>query len=270
MTTPYHFGTLGSQILLIILICSDFVTSFFFPFGLSTGYSYSPAELSSYRMVLAVIVALGLLILLVVSWTRRWRAICFGLLWFGICIAPFSHIIPYQIVRADHDMYHALIGLAIMTSGALIAALNLEKRSKGALAVIGALATALVILTLAQLQYYRTPYAYIQRFTDTQGWAPSVEILLARVHQFYGHFDAAERSLRKAIDKLNEPLRSGVRMSLADLYARRGRLDEALAQVELIPPDSPSFPQAEKALQAIRAAQSTRPGSSSPVHEAPK
>jgi len=197
MTTPYHFGTLWSQVLLIILIVSDFVGSFIFPFGLSTGYSYSPAELSSYRIVLAVLLDSGLLILLIESWRRRWRPICFGLLWFGICIAPFSHIIPYQIVRADHDMYHALIGLALVASATIISALRLVQRRKGAVLAMGAMTTALAVLTLTQLQHYRTPYAYIQRFVDTQGWAPSVEILRARVHQFYGHFDAAEGRCRQ-------------------------------------------------------------------------
>lgn len=253
MTTPYHFGTLESQIRLVLLICSDFVASFFFPFGLSTGYSYSPAELGSFRMLGAVILVAGLLILLLVSWKRRWRIICFGLLWFGICIAPFSHIVPYQIVRADHDMYHALIGLAVVTSAALVSGLKLENRRKGALLAVGAMSAGLAVLTLSQLQYYRTPYAYIQRFVDTQGWAPSAEILLARVHQFYGHYDAAERSLRKAIEHLNEPLRSGVRLSLADLYVRGGRFEEALAQVDFIPQDSPNGPAAARAREAIRA-----------------
>lgn len=258
MTTPYHFGSLTSQVELVILIYADFVVSFVFPIGLSTGYTYSPGELHSWRMLGALTLLAALVALFVISWKRRARSICFGLLWFSICVAPFSQVIPYQIVRADHYMYYALIGLAIVAASAIVSALDLERRRRLTIVVIGALTVVLAPLTLTQIRHYRTPYAYIQRFVDTQGWAPSAEVLKARVHQFYGDFGAAERCLAIAIENVNEPVRAGLRLRLADFYVRMGRLEDALIQIDLISHDSPSRPQADKARQTILEAQQAK------------
>jgi protein O-mannosyl-transferase len=252
MTTPYHFGSFESQCELVVLIFTDFILSFFFPLGLATGYTYSPMELHSIRMLGAVALLAVLIALFAIAWKKKWRSICFGLVWFSVCIAPFSQIIPYQIVRADHYMYYALIGLAILLASAVVSIFGKERRRKVAIPILGVITIVLGPVTLNHLQHYQTPYKYIQRFVDTQGWAPSVEIISARVHEFYGNYELAERSLLLAIENFEEPFKSGLRLKLANLYLK--------AQIQLIPPDSPSWGPAKRFLMSIQTKESEKDG----------
>jgi hypothetical protein len=226
--------------------------SFFWPVGLSTGYTYSPMELHSMRMVGAVALLAILIVLFAIAWKKNWRSVCFGLIWFTVCIAPYSQIIPYQIVRADHYMYYALIGLAILFAWGIVSFLGEDRRRKAAILILGAIAIVLGPITLDHLQYYQTPYQYARRFVDTQGWAPSVEVLLARVHEFEGNYELAERSLLLAIENFEEPFKSGLRLKLANLYLKMHRIGEAKAQAGLIPPNSPNREYAQRFLKSLQ------------------
>jgi hypothetical protein len=194
---------------------------------------------------------MALVALFAVAWKRNWRSVCFGLAWFAVCIAPFSQIIPYQIVRADHYMYYALIGLAVVLASALVSVVPHHHRIV-AIPILAIITVLLGPVTLNHLQYYRTPYEYVQRFVDTQGWAPSVEIMLARVHEFYGNYEMAERSLLLAIDGFEEPLKSGMRVKLANLYLKTNRREEAVTQLRLIPSDNVNWGPAQLFLKSIQ------------------
>ena len=62
--------------------------------------------------------SIGLTLLLV--WRlRRQRVLAFGLLWFGIALAPTAQVIPHHIARADRFLYLPLVGLSILLAGSL-------------------------------------------------------------------------------------------------------------------------------------------------------
>ena len=88
------------------------------------------------------------------------------------------------------------------------------------------------------LRHYSTPFNYIQRFVDTQGWAPSAEVLKARVHGFRGESEAEAEALTTAIPHYPEPLASKMRLQLADIYLKLDRLDEAEKEIDRVAPNS--------------------------------
>jgi hypothetical protein len=253
MSTPYHFGSFTSQISLVILIYIDFIASFFAPVALSTGYTYSPVELSSSRMLIAAVSMSLLALLTVVAWRRSWRILVFGLLWFSLCIAPFSQIIPYQIVRADHYMYHPLIGLAIIVAAWLDRAAATLQIKRALVPVTAALALILVPVTIYHLGNYASPHAYIDRFAQTQGWAPSVEVIRARVFEFQGNTQSAKKAFLRALDNYDEPHKSYVRLQLSRICLGEGRRDEAKSYIEQIPPGSPYARVARKIMDTLAA-----------------
>jgi protein O-mannosyl-transferase len=239
---PYHFGSLMSQALLIVLIYSDYLFCFIVPINLSPAYSYSPMEILSWRMVAAAAVLFLWLGFLAIAIRKKWRSITFGLLWFTICMVPTSQIIPTTNIRADHYMYQGLMGLALIVSAGIVSIMGKEKERarKFIMPVVAALVVVLAPITLNHFGHYSTPVKYYERFVHTQGWSPSAEAILARVYNIRGENELAEKSYKKAIDHFLEPIKSSLRMELARVYIRAGRLDDALAQLDLVPPDSPA------------------------------
>ena len=97
---------------------------------------------------LAVVLTCAVLVLL-----RRRKSLLFGLLWFGLALAPASQIMSHHIHRADRFLYLPLIGLVVMMAIGLRPLGDLLKgRMKGvAVAAVG-LWSLLGILSWGQVQ----------------------------------------------------------------------------------------------------------------------
>ncbi len=251
MIVPPQFGTLAGQVALILLLFKDYLFSFFVPIGLSPAYTYNPADLYSFQTLLAVLLPIMLFGLAVVAWKRQWRGVVFGLWWYAICFLPFSQVIPIMIVRADQFMYHTLIGLALITSTGIVALLTENRARKFKVLVIAAMVACLAPITLNHLHYYSTPFAFVQRFIDTQGWAPSAEILLARVHNFQGEQEAEAECLNRAVSHYGEPRASKIRLRLAQIYLEQGRFEDALRQAQRVVGEGPLRDAAARVIQSI-------------------
>ena len=219
---PYHFGTAANQLLLIVLIYSDYLFSFIAPLNLSPAYSYNPMELMSWRMVVAGAVMVSWMALFVIAIRRKWQWITLGLLWFTICMLPTSQIIPTTNVRMDHYMYQGLIGLALMVSAEVVSMIGKKRERKFILPTVAALVVVLVPITMNHLEPYSSPVKYYERFVQTQGWSASAEAILARVYNIRGQYELAEKSYKKAIDHFLEPTKSSLRLELVGVYIHRG------------------------------------------------
>jgi protein O-mannosyl-transferase len=253
MIVPHHFGSPAGQAVLILLLFKDYLFSFFVPIGLSPAYTYNPADIFSFQSFLAVLLPIALTGVLVVAWKKKWRNIVFGLWWYAICFLPFSQIIPIMIVRADQFMYHTLIGPALITSAGIIALLNEDRARRLKILVIAAMVAFLAPLTLNHFHYYSTPFAFVQRFVDTQGWAPSAEVLLARVHNFRGEQEAEAECLSRAVSHYGEPTASKIRLRLAEIYREQGRWEDALKQAQGVVGEGGLREAAARMIQSIEA-----------------
>jgi len=257
MVTPYHFGSLGGQIFLAIQLFADYVVSFFLPWGLSPAYTYNPADMLSLKTLLSALFLCAAVFLAVVGFKKDRRELVLGIGWYAVCFLPISQAIPIMIVRADQFMYHSLIGLALVAVSGIVALVGTERATRLRLLLVCALAACLVPVTLNHFKHYVTPFAYIDRFVETQGWAASAEVLRARVYGFRGDYLSEAQALEKAIPQYDDPLASQLRIRAAVSYLRLGMMDRASDLLARVPADSAHRNEADHWMGIIR---SRRPG----------
>jgi tetratricopeptide (TPR) repeat protein len=138
-------------------------------------------------------VAVGATLLLL--WTLRRRKLSFfGLLWFGLALAPTSQLIPHHIARADRFLYLPLIGIAI-TAAAILGPLTRALKRPGA--VGGAIAVGLLgLLLLAkisadQIQTWQNSYTMWQNCLRVSPNNPMAHTCFADILAGRGQFDKA-------------------------------------------------------------------------------
>ena len=124
---PLQFESPARQILLIVQLFADYLVSFFLPLRLSPAYIYDPAKMLAIHTFLSICLVIAVAILFAIGVKRKWRKLVFGLAWFAVCFAPFSQIIPIMIIRADHYMYHTLIGPAVIAVSGLLAVVKEDR-----------------------------------------------------------------------------------------------------------------------------------------------
>jgi hypothetical protein len=251
MATPYHFGSLTSQLMLVCLVYADSFLSFLIPTNLSTAYIYSPMDLYSWHVAVAALILFVIGCALIMAFHKGWRSLFFGLSWFIVLFLPVSQVIPFQIVRADHYMYNCIVGLGIAVGSVAILAVGRRKKSEHAIAAILIITAAYAPLTFMQLEHYSTPFKYINRFVATQGWDSSAASLQARVHQFRKEYDLAAEQYNLAIDHEVEPTRSALRLQLGRVLMSLGRYTEAQQHLDLIQEGTQTLLQAERLKNAI-------------------
>jgi tetratricopeptide (TPR) repeat protein len=120
----------------------------FWPRDLALTYEWTrPASFLDVEVILG---ATGVALTLLALWMlRRQPLALFGLLWFGIALAPTSQVMPHYVARADRFLYLPLAGLAI-AAGAGAGALSRILDRRGVIAA--ALVVSVSILSLLGLQ----------------------------------------------------------------------------------------------------------------------
>jgi tetratricopeptide (TPR) repeat protein len=98
-----------------------------------------------------------LLLTFAILWKLRRRTlVLFGLLWFGIALAPVAQIMPHHIHRADRFLYLPLAGLAVALALGLRPLANVLRRRDVMAAVIAAGAASLLLLGAQSAIHLRT------------------------------------------------------------------------------------------------------------------
>ncbi len=246
------FGTLASQIKLVILIYGDYFWSVFLPLNLSPAYIYRPEDLNSLRMLSALMFCITAGGLFMLGLKKRYSWLTLGIGWFVICLMPTSQLIPTTNLRQDHYMYLALAGPALMVGG-LVKTLSSGWEERRLFLPIIVLVTALLgLLTFSHLEHYSNGLKYCDRFQKTQGWIPALESLRGRVFMLIGEYELAKESYLKTIECFDEPLKSRERFQLAQVYLKMGQEARAREQIELISPLSPLKAEAERMFIELR------------------
>ena len=252
MVIPYHFGSLGGQVILTIQLFADYVMSFFVPVGLSPGYTYNPADMWSFKTLLSALFLVAVIGLAVLGLKKDRRELVLGIGWYTACFMPVSQAIPILIVRADQFMYHTLIGIALVAVSGIVAVAGTDRATRLRLLLVCALVACFAPITLSHFKHYVTPFAYLDRFDETQGWAPSSEILRARVYGSRGDHLAEAQSLERAMPHYSEPLVSKLRIQAARAYLQLGMGENAIKLFSDIPEGSPHRKEAEHWLGILR------------------
>jgi tetratricopeptide (TPR) repeat protein len=82
--------------------------------------------------------------------------ILFGLMWFGLALAPTSQIMPHHIVRADRFLYLPLVGLAVATAAGLMGLGKVGSRRGATAATIAAGLLGLLLLGMLSARQVQT------------------------------------------------------------------------------------------------------------------
>jgi hypothetical protein len=133
------FRNVIEGVLTMIAVAGQYLTSIFYPVGLSNHYTVTVVTSILNSGVLITIVW-GLAWLLVMKRDLRWSL--FAAIWFIIALAPVSQFVPHPTLRADRYLYIAVLGLFV-----LLAKLIASKRF---LAIVA-------ILILFVLTWFRIP-----------------------------------------------------------------------------------------------------------------
>lgn len=145
------------------------LTSLIWPTGLTIRYGWHiPKTVGEMEVILG---ALALGVTCLTLWkVRSHKLVLFGLLWFGLALAPVSQIVPHHVHRADRFLYLPLVGLLLALALSLRPVVQAAKGRVQLLATISACVgclLALDVLSAAQVQTWRS---------DLLLWQHAVEV----------------------------------------------------------------------------------------------
>lgn len=127
----------------------------FWPKDLSLSYVWQiPESLLDVRMILA---AAAVALTGIALWKlRRQTLILFGLLWFGLALAPTSQIMPHHVSRADRFLYLPLAGLSLAVAMGLRSLAGARRRRAAAGGVMLVVVVALPVLSVLSARQVQT------------------------------------------------------------------------------------------------------------------
>jgi len=166
MTVAFSAGWLMS----IPAVYWLYLKSLAWPTSLALSYVWStPTTILDVRVVLGLIlIAVTCLVLWLL---RRQKLALFGLVWFGLALAPAAQIMPHHVAWADRFLYLPLVGLAVVLAMGLAPLANVFNRRPPIPRFVPValsaplLSTALVLLvtvTTLQLRTWRNSIAVWQ------------------------------------------------------------------------------------------------------------
>lgn len=200
------------------------------PSGFALFYPRSPIPLWKVTLAVAVLCAIS-----VAVWRERISRPCLavGWLWFVGTLVPVIGIVQVgEQAMADRYAYLPSIGLFIMITWSAAELLNRRKLPLGATWTFATLALLIVwILAYKQIQYWQdsvTVWSHTLEVTSANSLA---EKRLAFALSDRGDTEGAQRHFR---DDVNiDPTDFSARVNLGVAYARAGRLQDGIDQLEL-------------------------------------
>ena len=121
MITPWHFFISQFKVIL------HYLWIFIWPFNISVEYDWMLAKgFFAFDCIVPLMMLLGIgALILRQLWRNPTSTACFGALWFFICIAPRSSIIPSPELLVDYKTYMASYGWLLLIATALVWAAQL-------------------------------------------------------------------------------------------------------------------------------------------------
>jgi len=191
------------------------VASLAWPTKLSLSYPFIwPDNLPLGQVALGAIAAVATVVL--VWLVRRRTLILFGLVWFGLALAPASQLLPHHLQRADRYLYLPLVGLAVAAAMALqrIRPLVTGRTHKMAFAAAGVgVLLLLALLSTRQVQNWRDEVTLWEHCVGVVPDDPRARGYLARAYDEAGQVERAAACYRRALEM--DPNQVGVLNSYA-------------------------------------------------------
>ncbi len=175
------------------------LTSLIWPTGLAIRYGWHVPQ-TAYE-VEVILGALALAVTCLALWKLRSRKlVLFGLLWFGLALAP--PILPHHVHRADRFLYLPLVGLLLALALGLRPIVRAAKGRRQRLATVSACVGCLLVLDIlsaAQVQTWRSDLALWQHAVEVTEDNAMAQRALADHLAAAGRFEQAIPHYREAI-----------------------------------------------------------------------
>ncbi len=211
------------------------------PAGLSVDHAVPIVEHMTDPLAWTALVAIATAVGALIFWRHRRPLFVFGMIWFGVALAPTS-LIPLNVVANEHRLYLPTVGL-------LIAAIGLSARSdfgvrrrfellpRPAATVLGSLVVAVLgVQTMRRTEDWRNELRLWERAVATDAGSFRAQLNFGNTLAQRGDFDAALEHYEAAlaIHPRYEPARLNVAESLLRLAEESGQpagLDQAEAHL---------------------------------------
>ena len=166
--------------------------------------THSPVLPESFLDVQVVLGAVAIALSCVVLWTlRRRKLVSFGLLWFGLALAPASQIISHHIHRADRFLYLPLVGMLLAVAMGLRPLGRVAQRrgqAAGAIIVSVSCLFLLIRLSTAQVRTWRDSVSVWENCIAVDPQNAAAHDTLGNVLSKRGESSEAMRHTRKAAE----------------------------------------------------------------------
>jgi len=221
-----------------------YIVMFLWPFNISVEYDWVLCKhllAPDCILPLLVLLAIGLCIFRVL-YTKRSHVLCFGALWFFMCIAPRSSIIPSPELLVDYKTYTASIGWFLIIAAAIIKLIEaLGKRFLGSYNWFKSrharaccsflLVVPLGMMTLQRNTVWRSGTEFwMNIIQNAPGKARAYNNYGVELSQIYKRYEEAVPFFKKAIEMDNnypDPCNN-----LAVCYSHLEKIDEAIAALK--------------------------------------
>lgn len=280
----YHGGSAYVTFLVMLRALVIYVRLMFVPVGLTLSRHFQPSYSIFEPAVFLSLCFIVLMVIIGIVTFRRKSRLSFGLFWFAATIAPVSNMIPVNAIVADRFLYGPSIGfcflMAVWFDNAFERA---EQRKLYMLAplipfvfccmmlsihrnnefdnpillwkeTVESSPTSFVAYNNLGLQYMKQgmlPEAIeaLNKAVEIKGHLPEGHLNLAICYKRKGDVELAIKHYKSALADIdNSERRAHVRLELAELLEKIGRMDQALEQYDIAADEKPSLLDAHRVL----------------------
>ena len=163
------------------------------PTKLAVAYEWIPPK--SFAQADVILGGIALAVTCAALWTlRRRKLLVFGLVWFGLALAPYLQIIPHHVYRSDRFLYLPLVGLCVAVAMVLRPLGNTLKTRRAITAVTAAGLLVLLVLeglSVRQVRRWRNSISVWKHCVSVAPRSPFARQGLASNLASAGRFDLA-------------------------------------------------------------------------------
>ncbi|MCX7767274.1 MAG: hypothetical protein N2246_11270, partial [Candidatus Sumerlaeia bacterium] len=243
-----HFG--GSPAVALLNFPRFFVHYLFlifYPVTLSADYNFQPLKNFIHPFILgSIFCVFAYLFISIIAWRKRKFLTSAGLLWFVVFLLPVSNIVPLSNPVAERYLYLPLIGLGIVVATLMrriFLPLIEGKANILAYKIIAGLMIVLfilyIILDIQRNTMWRDDFTLWQETLRFQPRSHAALRGLGLIYLQRKNYTKAEEMLNAAVNM--RPWDIKVRNNRAVLYAKKGELLRAIAELELITQMAPKY-----------------------------
>lgn len=219
----------------------------FYPVTLAADYNFQPLKKIIHPFILgSIFCVIVYLLLALTAWHKRKFLISTGLLWFLVFLLPVSNLVPLSNPVAERYLYLPLIGLGIVLASILyrIFLAIIEKKGnvlfyKSIVGLVLVLFVLYITLDIQRNTMWRDDFTLWQETLRSQPRSHAALRGLGLIYLQRKDYTKAEEMLNAAVDL--RPWDFKVRNNRAVLYAKKGKLLRAIAELELITQMAPKY-----------------------------